>query len=94
MEPTASGGALPDAVSMKVLLEIKNLSVEFRTEEFRTKALNGFSYSLQPGKTIAVVGESGCGKSAHALSILRLLPPSAAITSGEIIFKSNDVSWK
>ena len=55
------------------------------------RALNGVSLSLQPGEVLAVVGESGCGKTTLALSILRLLPFPGEITSGEIVFDGRDV---
>ena len=74
------------------LLEVKNLSVRFNTDEGVIRAVDGVSFAVEEGRTLCIVGESGCGKSVSALSILRLLPtPPAEITSGEIRFKGNDL---
>src|SRR3989304_1775374 len=56
------------------LLEVRNLTTRFDTEEGIVKAVNGISYTLDEGETVGVVGERGCGKSVHALSIMRLIP--------------------
>lgn len=73
------------------VLSVKGLTVEFRAETGTNRALDGLSYDLYPGKTLAIVGESGCGKSIHALSMLRLLPGTARAVSGEIIFRGADL---
>jgi oligopeptide transport system ATP-binding protein len=74
------------------LLEIKNLKVRFHTSEGTVKAVNGVSYKLEEGETLGVVGESGCGKSVHARSIMRLIPiPPGDIEDGEIIFDGRDL---
>ena len=70
---------------MKSLLEIKNLSISFQTENETTDALKNISFSINRGETLAIVGESGSGKSVTSLSILQLLSTTAKI-SGEIIF--------
>lgn len=68
------------------LLDIKNLSVEFRTDDMIVRAVDGVNLSVDAGKTLCLVGESGSGKSATAMSIARLLPePTARYTSGEIL---------
>lgn len=73
----------------KVLLEVKNLVTEFRTEEQTVKAVNNISFTLHKGETIGIVGESGSGKSVTSLSVMRLIPnPPGRIASGEIIFHS------
>jgi len=73
----------------KLLLEVKNLVTEFRTEDQTVKAVNGISFSLNKGETVGIVGESGSGKSVTSLSIMRLIPnPPGKIVSGEIIFHS------
>jgi ABC-type dipeptide/oligopeptide/nickel transport system ATPase component len=59
---------------MTQLLEIKNLTTRFYTDEGVVNAVNGISYDMKEGETLGVVGESGCGKSVHALSIMRLIP--------------------
>ena len=74
------------------LLSIKNLHVEFFTEDGLVRAVNDVSYDVHQGKTLAVVGESGCGKSVTALSILQLIPdPPGKITSGEIYFRDQNL---
>lgn len=77
---------------MENLLEIKNLTTRFNTEEGVVHAVNGISYSMKEGETLGVVGESGCGKSVHALSILRLIPiPPGKIEKGEVWFRGRDL---
>jgi oligopeptide/dipeptide ABC transporter ATP-binding protein len=67
------------------LLEIKNLSTVFETDRGTVKAVDGVSMSIEPGETLGVVGESGCGKSVTALSIMRLLQkPTGRVSGGEI----------
>ncbi len=73
----------------RVLLEIKNLVTEFRTEDETVKAVNNVSFTLNTGETVGIVGESGSGKSVTSLSIMRLIAnPPGKITGGEIIFHS------
>jgi oligopeptide transport system ATP-binding protein len=75
-----------------VLLEVKNLATQFNTESGIVKAVDGVSYEINEGETLALVGESGCGKSVSALSIMRLIPnPPGKITSGQIIFEGEDL---
>jgi oligopeptide transport system ATP-binding protein len=77
---------------MDYILEIKNLKTRFYTDEGIVHAVNGVSYGLQEGEILGVVGESGCGKSVHALSILRLIPdPPGKIDSGEIWFDGRNL---
>jgi peptide/nickel transport system ATP-binding protein len=73
------------------LLEISDLSCRFQSKEGSVKALNGVSLELEAGRVLAVVGESGCGKTTLALSILRLLPFPGEITGGSIRFDGRDV---
>ncbi|MDD5339167.1 MAG: ABC transporter ATP-binding protein [Dehalococcoidales bacterium] len=76
----------------KPLLDIRNLSTQFHTQDGIVKAVDGVSYNVKRGETIALVGESGCGKTVSALSILRLIPdPPGKIASGEIIFDGQDL---
>jgi oligopeptide transport system ATP-binding protein len=76
----------------KTLLEINNLHVEFSTYGGNVKAVRGVNLSIDRGECIAVVGESGCGKTVTAKSVLGLLPRSQAkISSGEIIFNNTDL---
>jgi oligopeptide/dipeptide ABC transporter ATP-binding protein len=74
------------------LLEIRDLHTEFRTGAGVVRAVDGVSYTVDPGETIAVVGESGSGKSVTAMSVLRLIPnPPGRITSGEVWFDGRDL---
>ncbi len=71
----------------KLLLEVKNLITEFKTDEGIVKAVNDISFTLNRGETIGIVGESGSGKSVTSLSVMRLIPnPPGRIASGEILF--------
>jgi oligopeptide/dipeptide ABC transporter ATP-binding protein len=73
-------------------LEIHNLTISFPTEKCELTAVNGISYQLHSGETLAIVGESGCGKTVNALSILRLIPsPPGNIRSGTIVFRGVDL---
>ncbi len=74
------------------LLEIKNLSVAFRTRRGTVKAVSDVSYALEPGRTMAIVGESGSGKSVSAMSILRLLDSNGYVESGQILFEGRDLT--
>ena len=77
---------------MEPLLSIKNLKTRFHTEDGVVKAVNGVTYSMNAGEVLGVVGESGCGKSVHALSIMRLIQiPPGEIESGEIWFDGRDL---
>ncbi len=77
---------------MPPLLEVKDLHTEFRTGAGTVRAVDGVSYTVDPGETVAIVGESGSGKSVGALSILRLIPdPPGKITAGEILFDGRDL---
>ena len=74
------------------LLEVNDLRTYFYTQEGVVKAVDGTSYSVEEGETLGLVGESGCGKSVSALSILRLIPsPPGKIVSGEIMFQGRDL---
>ncbi len=71
---------------MSVLLEVKDLNLEFKTSRGVLKALNGITFEVRRGEVFGIVGETGCGKTVTGLSILRLLPRSAKITNGMIKF--------
>lgn len=76
----------------KTLLEIKNLKTGFKTDDGRFLAVDDISFKLEEGKTLGIVGESGCGKSVTALSIMRLIPnPPGTIEGGEIIFNGRNL---
>jgi peptide/nickel transport system ATP-binding protein/oligopeptide transport system ATP-binding protein len=77
---------------MKELLKVKNLKTYFFTHEGTVKAVDEVSFSVNQGKTLGLVGESGCGKSVTALSIMRLIPnPPGKIVSGEIWFEGKNL---
>ncbi len=79
----------------QALLEIKDLVTEFSTEHGVIRALDGVSFSIPQGKTVGVVGESGCGKSVTALSVLRLIPiPPGNIANGSVLYKGADLLKK
>lgn len=72
----------------EMLLEVKNLKKYFDTPKGKLHAVDGISFSVEKGKTLGIVGESGCGKSTTGRTILRLIEP----TSGTVIFEGKDVS--
>lgn len=76
---------------MAPLLEITDLRVYFDTEEGVVKAVDGVSFHVEPGETLGIVGESGCGKSVTCHSILKLHPPNGRIVSGSIVFDQVDL---
>ncbi len=77
---------------MHTLLEVRDLKTHFSTPEGVVKAVDGISYEVKEGETVALVGESGCGKSVSVLSIMRLIPkPQGRIIGGQIIFDGKDL---
>lgn len=75
---------------MENILEVKNLKVSFKTYVGEIQAVRGVSFSVRKGEALAIVGESGCGKSVTAQTIMRLIPqPPAFIKEGEILFDGN-----
>ena len=78
-----------------IVLEVKDLHTYFFNRRGVTKAVDGISFSLRQGETLGIVGESGCGKTMTALSLLGLIPkPAARIVSGEIILDGEDLVQK
>jgi len=78
--------------SPNTLLDIRGLATRFYTEDGVVNAVNGISYAMKEGGTLGVVGESGCGKSVHALSLMRLIPsPPGRIEEGEVWFGGRDL---
>lgn len=76
---------------MPLLLEIKDLQTAFDTTQGRINAVNGVSLEVNSGETMGIVGESGCGKTMLALSIMRLIPANGKIINGEILFSGKDL---
>ena len=74
------------------LLQIKGLKTHFFTDEGVSPAVDGVDYAVRKGETLGVVGESGCGKSVTALSIMRLIPePPGKIIGGDILFEGQSL---
>src|SRR5918992_2335899 len=76
---------------MAHLLEVRNLETHFPTRAGLVRAVNGVSFHLGRGELLGLVGESGCGKSITALSIMRLIAPPGKIVGGEIIFDGTNL---
>ncbi|MBC8011989.1 MAG: ABC transporter ATP-binding protein [Burkholderiales bacterium] len=85
---------MPDpAAPAAPLLEVRDLAVAFDTDAGRLRAVDGVSFSISRGRTLGLVGESGCGKSVTALSLLQLLPrPAGHIVGGQILFENTDLA--
>ena len=86
-----SGAVEPASGAAEDLLEVSGLKTHFFVEEGVSRAVDGVSFTLRLGETLALVGESGCGKSVTALSILRLVPPPGRIVEGRILFRGRDL---
>ncbi len=76
------------------LLEVRNLSTYYYTEDGTVRAVDNVYFELNPGESLGIVGESGCGKTTLGLSIMRLIRPPGEITDGEIIFVGQDILKK
>jgi peptide/nickel transport system ATP-binding protein len=92
-QPTAArGAAAPEASQSPWLLEVEDLHVHFVTTRGVVRAVEGISYRVRPGETVALVGESGCGKSVSSLAIMRLLArPAGRIVAGRILFQGRNL---
>ena len=77
---------------MATLLEVNDLQTHFFTMDGVVRAVDGVSYDLEEGETLGLVGESGCGKSVSALSLMRLIPdPPGKIVSGQVYLEGEDI---
>src|SRR4029079_9818867 len=76
-----------DVNPAEALLEVKNLRTTFFTHDGAVHAVDNVSFNVRRGEALALVGESGCGKSVTAMSVMRLVAPPGKITGGEIRFK-------
>ncbi|MFW9821923.1 MAG: ABC transporter ATP-binding protein [Candidatus Thorarchaeota archaeon] len=77
-----------------VILDVKDLTTYFYTEEGVVKAVEGVSFQIKQGETLGLVGETGCGKSVTALSILKLVRPPGVIENGQVYFEGEDLHQK
>lgn len=73
------------------MLSVENLSVSFETRRGLVNVIEGLSFDLKPGRTLGIVGESGSGKSVTSLAVMGLLPPTARVSSGRILFEGKDL---
>ncbi len=77
---------------METILDVQNLEVNFNTLDGVVHAVNGVSFTVEEGKTLGIVGESGCGKSVTMLSVMGLIPdPPGKIKSGKVLFRGEDL---
>ncbi|MEH7482304.1 ABC transporter ATP-binding protein [Neobacillus drentensis] len=74
-----------------VFLQIKNLKIHYHTKRGINKAVDGVSFELEKGKSIGIVGESGCGKSTFVKGLIRVMSQNATITEGEVLFEEKDL---
>jgi oligopeptide/dipeptide ABC transporter ATP-binding protein len=89
---TAKTAAAANPAAGQPLLELRDLNVAFDTSRGQVRPVRDVSYSIYPGQTLAVVGESGCGKSVTALSILRLIPsPPGKVLGGQVLLEGRDL---
>src|SRR4030065_2196894 len=97
--PWTRAAGQPDMSDLPIikntLLEVSDLRTRFHIPEGTVYAVNGVSFSVAEGETLAVVGESGCGKSVSMLSLLRLIPiPPGEIASGNALYRGEDLFKK
>src|SRR5437868_5052045 len=81
----------PEVIGSMHLLEVNNLATHFPTRAGLVRAVDGVSFHLDRGELLGLVGESGCGKSMTALSIMRLIAPPGKIVGGEILFDGKNL---
>jgi peptide/nickel transport system ATP-binding protein len=90
-EKTASGQPISGEAAAPALLDVRGLTTELRLRAGRFNAVDDVSFTVRHGEVLGVVGESGCGKSMTALSLMRLLPPAASITHGAVLLDGVDL---
>src|SRR3989449_2049512 len=73
------------------LLEVRDLRTSFFLEGGEARAVDGVSFALDAGQVLGLVGESGCGKSVTALSLMRLVPPPGRVVAGEVLLEGRDL---
>jgi peptide/nickel transport system ATP-binding protein len=77
--------------SEQPLLSVRDLAIEFRAGKTTTYAVNGVSFDLEPGDTLGIVGESGCGKSVSSLAMLGILPRAGRVSRGRVLYRGTDL---
>jgi len=91
-QATAPGTRDHEGQSLSPILEVRDLEVEFAVDDGKIKVLDGVSFQVAPGKTLGIVGESGCGKSVTSLAIMGLLPrPHGQVVGGSIRFQGEEL---
>ncbi|GGJ71294.1 dipeptide/oligopeptide/nickel ABC transporter ATP-binding protein [Streptomyces brasiliensis] len=89
---TAAIGDISDEADAGALLSVRGLNVVFQSRGAHTRVVDGVSFDIAPGETLGLVGESGCGKSATAMSIVGLLPGTGQVEAGSIFFGGRDLA--
>ncbi len=90
--PAAAAGAPGQGPALAPVLAVDDLHVRFRTDDGHVHAVNGVTFEVRPGESLALVGESGCGKSVTSMTILRLLPsPPTEVPKGTIRYRGDDL---
>ena len=89
---SAAARQAPERIQHEGLLEVRDLKVQFRLAGGWVKAVDGVSFSLAPGESLGLAGESGCGKTTAATAILRLLPENGRIVAGQVLFDGQDLT--
>jgi oligopeptide transport system ATP-binding protein len=88
---SVAAAQIPPLEVAHALLEVEDLAVEFRTRDSVVEAVDGLSYAVNAGRTLAIVGESGCGKTVSSLAVMGLLGPTARVTRGAVRFRGTDL---
>ena len=91
MQSGTTAATRPPADAREVVLDVRGVSVEYGTDEGQVQAVDGASFSLRRGERLALVGESGCGKTTLAMALMRLTRPPGRVTDGQILLDGNDL---
>ena len=93
MSTKTSKSGISTTIKDNLLLEVKDLTTHFFTQDGVVKAVDGISYNVHEGEVLGIVGESGCGKSVSAMSVMKLLPnPPGRIVNGSVVFEGEDLA--
>ena len=93
-DPRARGIGQPEKTEPDVLLRVEDLSVGYRTRRGLMKAVEGVSFTLNRGRSLGLVGESGCGKTTVGMTLMGLLPSNGRVLGGRILFCGEDLLEK